>query len=75
MTIPTPWTMSLSEWSSFLRDDLRSVDILVYNEGDDWRAWGNKVVTVCTALAGAPTTEGYGDWRDWAMAVIGAIGG
>lgn len=71
---PLPTDMPLEEWSARLRDDLRSLDILVYTPDQDWRDWGNRVVTIAVPLRGAPLTNGYPIWQKWAMDVIQVCG-
>lgn len=73
MTQPSD-DMTLREWSARIRDDLRSVDVLVYNDDEDWRTWAERTVSVTVALRGAPTTVGFSTWQDWGRRVIGVVG-
>lgn len=69
-----PDGLTLEEWSAFLRDDLRSLEVTVYDNGESWKAWADRVASMVPELGAAPLSTGFDSWQDWANAIIGAAG-
>jgi hypothetical protein len=65
-----PFGISLMYWAATLVQDFPDANVpILYNE-EDWRHWGNFVVTATDFLdQDCPGTEGFSDWISWADAV------
>ena len=65
-----PIHTDLQTWASSLIIDFPTQNVPLYHEGDDWKTWGNFLIQGSDfSENGAPGTEHFSEWNDWAMAV------
>lgn len=65
-----PIHTDLKTWGSSLVIDFPKDNIPFYQEGDEWKEWGNFLIQENSfATNGAPGTVHFSEWEDWAMAV------
>ena len=63
-----PRDISFESWARSLIIDFPTDNIPIYNEGEDWKLWGNLVCQQPNFSANAaPTTQGFEDKMIWAM--------
>lgn len=75
MIYPDKYT-SFADWAASLLIDFNTQNTIPLERDEKkWREWGNIVATSPTFVkAGAPMTQGFASWRDWAKIVYSNIG-
>jgi hypothetical protein len=69
-----PRNHTFESWASLMCELYAPQQLMIPSATTDWREWGNglKAIDVFTN-EGAPSTEGFLDWHDWAIALMGAV--
>lgn len=70
-----PEFISLRDWADSLIIDFPNDNVpIIYNE-EDWKRWGNSVVTGPSFQSlQAPNTDLYDNWQDWAFVLYRTAG-
>jgi hypothetical protein len=69
-----PTNHTFESWASLMCELYASQQLMIPSADTDWKEWGNslKAIDVFTN-EGAPSTEGFLNWQDWASALLGAV--
>lgn len=69
-----PRNHTFESWASLMCELYAAQQLTAPNADTIWQEWGNslKAIDVFTN-EGAPSTEGFLHWQDWASALMGAI--
>lgn len=65
---------TFESWASLMVEQYGANQLEIPTPTTDWKLWGNglKAIDVFTNEA-IPDTDNYGDWYDWAEALLAAI--
>lgn len=69
-----PRNHTFNSWACLICEQYAAQSIQIPSETTDWKLWadGLKAIDVFTN-EGIPSTHGFDNWQDWAMAVVGAV--
>jgi hypothetical protein len=65
---------TFESWASLLCEQYAANQLEIPSQDTDWRMWGNglKAIDIFTNEA-IPDTDTYGNWYDWAEALLASI--
>jgi hypothetical protein len=69
-----PRNHTFESWASLMCELYAPQQLMIPSADTDWKAWGNGLKAIDVfANEGCPSTEGFLDWKDWAIALLGAV--
>ena len=69
-----PTGHTFESWASLMCELYATQQLMIPSKSTDWHQWGNSLKAIDVfANEGAPSTEGFLNWQDWATALIGAV--
>jgi hypothetical protein len=69
-----PRNHTFESWASLMCELYANQQLITPAADTDWKEWANglKAIDVFTN-EGAPSSEGFLNWQDWALALMGAV--
>jgi len=63
-------------WADLMVEQFASNQLEIPNEKTDWKAWGQGLKSIGVfSNEAVPDPDQYGNWSDWASALINAMNG
>ena len=65
---------TFESWACLMVELYSPQNLEIPDRNTDWKLWGNGLKAIDVFVnEGAPSTEDFDDWQDWAQALVSAV--
>ena len=69
-----PRNHTFESWASLMCELYSAQQLMIPTAETNWKQWANGLIAIDVFTnEGAPSSDGFNNWQDWAAALMGAV--